>query len=493
MNFRIVTFGSDAGLWRPVQGVTDAAAVMIGRMTTNPNDGFRLMFEHDPHNWCEIGIWEPGVVKSLDFIYDCAIREVFVNHITVDETGRIVANAAEHDVYTFRKYDAEAGRTRRADQPQAEKLLNGALGVGGESGEILEHVKKVRFHGKPFDPKHIIKEIGDVLWYCALLADACGTDLETVARTNIIKLKARYPHGFNHADSERRVDVEQGVMSLDDAKAWAGQGVIFPVAELVKFDGEPVAESVDRPCPACNALNRRDFAACHKCAYNFDADDKRFDGFNQYMEATAVSARAAACVSLHQAAERESTAKRDAMYLASDNMRCDNCAQMNCEPYGNCFNVAVGNAVINLRKRDYPTVDCPRCKVAVRADRSACQQCRLRLEVVRTETGDGFRRDTYIDETTVNEWTLQTELNPTPSNQAHTFRGEPYDGEPVVVKSVVVLGGSEQVVAVVNADIGRADALNSALKAEREFLSSDKSIQSSTQRAEQARFNPRAG
>lgn len=87
------------------------------------------------------------------------------------------------------------------------QLLNGCLGLAGEAGEFGDMVKKFIFHEKPLDFEHLEKELGDVLWYVALICDAMGWDLESIMETNIAKLKARYPEGFS---VERANNREEG-------------------------------------------------------------------------------------------------------------------------------------------------------------------------------------------------------------------------------------------------------------------------------------------
>lgn len=76
-------------------------------------------------------------------------------------------------------------------------LLNGCLGLAGESGELLDIVKKWVFHEKPLDQEHLKKELGDVLWYVALISYSMAWDLDEVMELNVNKLKARYPEGFD--------------------------------------------------------------------------------------------------------------------------------------------------------------------------------------------------------------------------------------------------------------------------------------------------------
>lgn len=65
-----------------------------------------------------------------------------------------------------------------------------ALGLGGESGEVLEKTKKLIRDGK-FDKAEVAKELGDVLWYLARYANAIDFQLEDIARMNIEKLSSR--------------------------------------------------------------------------------------------------------------------------------------------------------------------------------------------------------------------------------------------------------------------------------------------------------------
>lgn len=80
-------------------------------------------------------------------------------------------------------------------------LLNGLLGLVGETGECQDLYKKYLFQGHELDKAKMAKELGDVSWYLALTAYAIGYDLEDIFRMNIEKLQARYPDGFdvNHS------------------------------------------------------------------------------------------------------------------------------------------------------------------------------------------------------------------------------------------------------------------------------------------------------
>lgn len=83
-------------------------------------------------------------------------------------------------------------------------IFNGCLGLSGEVGEFNDMVKKWVFHEKPLDVEHAQKEIGDVLWYVAMICHSFGWDMDAIMQQNIDKLKARYPEGFDVDKSAHR-------------------------------------------------------------------------------------------------------------------------------------------------------------------------------------------------------------------------------------------------------------------------------------------------
>lgn len=83
-------------------------------------------------------------------------------------------------------------------------VLNGCLGLAGESGEVLDMVKKWVFHEKDLDKDHLKKEIGDVMWYVAMLCESFGFDLDEILQMNVDKLRARYPEGFDPEKANHR-------------------------------------------------------------------------------------------------------------------------------------------------------------------------------------------------------------------------------------------------------------------------------------------------
>ena len=89
-----------------------------------------------------------------------------------------------------------------------QRLLTAAVGISAEGGEFMEIVKKMLFQGKPWDEhnrKHLIIELGDVMWYVMQACKALDVSLDEVVEGNVDKLKKRYPGGeFNVYQSENR-------------------------------------------------------------------------------------------------------------------------------------------------------------------------------------------------------------------------------------------------------------------------------------------------
>ena len=108
---------------------------------------------------------------------------------------------------TINEYQTAALRTAQTDKLTArELLLNSALGLCGESGEVADLLKKYHFQGHNLDLDHVAKELGDIAWYLAVGAYSIGYDLETILQMNVDKLKARYPDGFSADRSLHRAE-----------------------------------------------------------------------------------------------------------------------------------------------------------------------------------------------------------------------------------------------------------------------------------------------
>jgi len=87
------------------------------------------------------------------------------------------------------------------------RLLTAALGLGSETGEFVEIVKKMVLQGKPPSEDnifHMKRELGDIMWYWATACSSLGLDPYEVIHENQLKLEARYGEKFEVQRSEVR-------------------------------------------------------------------------------------------------------------------------------------------------------------------------------------------------------------------------------------------------------------------------------------------------
>lgn len=91
---------------------------------------------------------------------------------------------------------------------QGDNYSYPALGLVGESGEVAEKIKKIirDQDGVLTDENRIeiAKELGDVLWYIAILADEMGVTLDKVAEGNLEKLNSRKKRGVLSGSGDNR-------------------------------------------------------------------------------------------------------------------------------------------------------------------------------------------------------------------------------------------------------------------------------------------------
>lgn len=106
---------------------------------------------------------------------------------------------------TLDEYQKLASRTAGAGGDGERRLIIAALGLAGEAGEFANKVKKLIAHGHTDITNETLgDELGDVLWYLAEAATACGLSLGEIAQSNVGKLRKRYPQGFSQERSINR-------------------------------------------------------------------------------------------------------------------------------------------------------------------------------------------------------------------------------------------------------------------------------------------------
>lgn len=109
----------------------------------------------------------------------------------------------------FDEYQKRAAKTATYQgKEETYRLMYLAMGLAGESGEVIEKLKKVVRNdgGNISEEKRsdLESELGDVLWYLSQLAETLDLSLQDVAEKNIAKLADRAERGVIKSEGDRR-------------------------------------------------------------------------------------------------------------------------------------------------------------------------------------------------------------------------------------------------------------------------------------------------
>lgn len=80
------------------------------------------------------------------------------------------------------------------------------MGLAGETGEVIDYLKKVGFQGHELNKEKLKSEMGDIMWYFAMLCNFFNIKFDDILKLNIEKLQKRYPNGFEVEKSKNRKD-----------------------------------------------------------------------------------------------------------------------------------------------------------------------------------------------------------------------------------------------------------------------------------------------
>ena len=92
---------------------------------------------------------------------------------------------------------------KKFDIPDLE-ISTWGLGIAGEAGDVASCIKKTFAHENKIVEKGIRENLGDTLWYSAMICNFFNWNMDEVLEENIVKLKKRYPDGFTLKDAQRK-------------------------------------------------------------------------------------------------------------------------------------------------------------------------------------------------------------------------------------------------------------------------------------------------
>lgn len=140
-------------------------------------------------------------IKGIEEIPE--IERIDINDYSFEDMDMYQLKALKYDVFFTEK---NSGLTSKGEVN--DSMIEKALGLTGEAGEVAEIIKKsIRDKGgklTPEDKEALKKELGDVLWYLSNLSMSIGVSLGKVAKDNIDKLESRQKRGKIHGSGDNR-------------------------------------------------------------------------------------------------------------------------------------------------------------------------------------------------------------------------------------------------------------------------------------------------
>ena len=106
-------------------------------------------------------------------------------------------------ITSLKDYQKLCKKTAKKFDDKTKEILSWGLGITGEAGDVAGCIKKTFSHNN--NQKEGVREnLGDTLWYAAMICNFFGWDFQEVLEENIKKLKKRYPKGFTEKAAKRK-------------------------------------------------------------------------------------------------------------------------------------------------------------------------------------------------------------------------------------------------------------------------------------------------
>ena len=119
-----------------------------------------------------------------------------------DEAQPDTVRVGDGTPLTMDTYQQQAAKTAIYPPHSANQYL--IAGLAGEVGELASIFAKHWRGDGDLNPDHATAELGDVLWFVAMLAEELGYDLSTIAQNNLDKLADRANRGKLKGNGDNR-------------------------------------------------------------------------------------------------------------------------------------------------------------------------------------------------------------------------------------------------------------------------------------------------
>lgn len=169
----------------------------------------------------------------------------------------------------FKEYTQLAIRTKNYDLTQEELIMNAQFGLIGETGEVIDLMKKVFFHSHKLNLKELKKELGDITWYLALASDTLNLNTTyqeckflnaSKAPTDYLNLSKTVNHLVKTLSSKEKIKesyllnsyIKQCLIQINYICFVNG----FTLSEILKKNIEKLMERYPEGFSSINSINR---------------------------------------------------------------------------------------------------------------------------------------------------------------------------------------------------------------------------------------------
>lgn len=103
----------------------------------------------------------------------------------------------------LKDYQKLCKKTAKKFKDKDKEIMTWGLGIAGEAGDVAGCIKKTVSHGN--DQREGTREnLGDALWYLAMICNFYGWNLDDILKENIKKIEVRFPKGFTEKRAKRK-------------------------------------------------------------------------------------------------------------------------------------------------------------------------------------------------------------------------------------------------------------------------------------------------
>jgi NTP pyrophosphatase (non-canonical NTP hydrolase) len=124
----------------------------------------------------------------------------------------------------IKEYQEACKKTAKVMEDKDKEICNWGLGVAGEAGDVASCIKKEVFHENKKAKDGIRENIGDMMWYVAMICNFYDWSLDDILSENLEKLNERYSSGgFSLKEAQREHTMKKWSGQKDEMEVIGGE------------------------------------------------------------------------------------------------------------------------------------------------------------------------------------------------------------------------------------------------------------------------------